>query len=616
MSQNQEIIESKLCAYIDGELDPEGKAEIEKHLEANPQHRRLLESLRATRDLLRWLPREPAPAEIAETLNGQLERSVLLNYEGEHLGPSIWPKVFAAAAIVVLTAGLGVLVYYALPRSQSPAQLALHAPSEPASGNADVVPAPLATTEEPSRSEAGARGGGATRDREAVASKAGPSDLSLKEQVATATPPAAMASKLADTDSAKVRGSEAEKKPSELDQLAQQVAQNPRAFIASAGNTANSFAIYANNAAQIGNAVGAGPLVLLVKSDAPEQTEKQLTAYFDTQQIQWRQAPLTFQAEGNLQQPTAGVAAQNRSLAQDQQVMRRVAGTEYRGGAERAGKGGAEPPAERLTASASPAINAAVPATQPADRGAIAGKAEAQNESLGQQQQQPAPASQIQQDAMQTALANSIRSDGVYVCQMSRRQAAQLSNTITSNTNPPAQVQDLSNSVSANAVESQTAATPAQFGAVPAGMAGGANSEIRQRSMKAAGGLENEQSAKQPMADAKDKDTQNAAPAAAPSTVLSKPAGTEWAASQPTLAEGVGSQAAPATTQPAQLASGPTTAPAADEPVNVVIMVQSNPAAPNAAAAPASAAPATAEGQSPSQQQQPATTSQSQQQAK
>ena len=45
MSQNQEIIESKLCAYIDGELDPEGRAEIERHLEANPQHRRLLESL-------------------------------------------------------------------------------------------------------------------------------------------------------------------------------------------------------------------------------------------------------------------------------------------------------------------------------------------------------------------------------------------------------------------------------------------------------------------------------------------------------------------------------------------------------------------------------------------
>ncbi|HEY2586694.1 MAG TPA: zf-HC2 domain-containing protein [Tepidisphaeraceae bacterium] len=609
MSQNQEIIESKLCAYIDGELDPEGKAEIEKHLEANPQHRRLLESLRATRDLLRWLPREPAPAEIAETLNGQLERSVLLNYEGEHLGPSIWPKVFAAAAIVALTAGLGVAVYYALPRSQSPAQLALHAAAEPQSGNADVVPAPLATTEESPRRETAAAG----RDREAVASKAGPSDMSLKEQVATTTPPAAVASKLADMDSLKVRGSEAEKKTTELDQLAQQVAQNPRAFIASAGNTANNFALYAN-AAQNGNGTVAVPLVLMVKSDAPEQTERQLTAYFNERQIQWRQAPLTFQAEANLRQPTPGAAPQNQSLDQNRQVMRREAGTEYGAFGGRAAKGGAEPPAEGLTASASPALNAAVPATQPT----FAAKTESQNETIAQQQQ-PAPASQIQQDAMQTAVANNIRSDGVYVCQMSRQQAAQLSNTIANTTNPAAQVQELGTQTNkfayANAGESQTAAPPVQLGAAGSGFGGGAISNDRQRLMKAAGGLEHEQPAKQSLADA--KDAQNAAPAAAPSAVLSKPAGTELSASQPVPAEAAAPQAAPAATQPAQLAGGPTTAPA-DEAVNVVIMVQSNPAVPNAAAAPApapAAPPAEAQSQQP-QQQQPAATSQSQPQAK
>src|SRR5579863_7590337 len=125
MSQNQEIIEAKLCGYIDGELDAEGRVEIEKHLEANPQHRRLLESLKATRDLLRWLPREQAPPELSETLNGQLERSVLLDYEGDALRIRAWPRVFAAAAIILLTAGLGVAVFYALPRSQKPS-LATH----------------------------------------------------------------------------------------------------------------------------------------------------------------------------------------------------------------------------------------------------------------------------------------------------------------------------------------------------------------------------------------------------------------------------------------------------------------------------------------------------------
>ena len=45
MSQNQEIIEAKLCAYIDGVLDADGRGEIEKHLKSNPQHRRLLPPL-------------------------------------------------------------------------------------------------------------------------------------------------------------------------------------------------------------------------------------------------------------------------------------------------------------------------------------------------------------------------------------------------------------------------------------------------------------------------------------------------------------------------------------------------------------------------------------------
>src|ERR1700761_3260254 len=121
MSQNQEIIESKLCAYIDGELDADGRTEIEKHLDANPQHRRLLESLKATRDLIKWLPREPAPPELAETLNGQLERSVLLDFDERSLNRNIWPRALSAAAIILLTAGLGAAVYFTLPKGQKAA---------------------------------------------------------------------------------------------------------------------------------------------------------------------------------------------------------------------------------------------------------------------------------------------------------------------------------------------------------------------------------------------------------------------------------------------------------------------------------------------------------------
>src|SRR5215469_10558560 len=209
MSQSQEIIEAKLCAFIDGELDAEGRVEIEKHLEANPQHRRLLESLKATRDLLKWLPRENAPPEVAETLNGQLERSVLLDDENPTLGPSIWPRVFAAAAIVLLTAGLFAAVYFTLPKSQKMAiPYAREGPAnESTAAEADRTASPPA----PDRGEGGM-----------VSSKAG---MPGRDDLAKRSDVVDKSEALAD-----------EKRP-ELDRLATQVNQNRAAFVAAANGT-------------------------------------------------------------------------------------------------------------------------------------------------------------------------------------------------------------------------------------------------------------------------------------------------------------------------------------------------------------------------------------------
>jgi anti-sigma factor RsiW len=69
---NTENIEAKLAAYVDGELDASERAEIEQHLAANPQHRKLIEELRVARQYLRQLPREQAPPDVAEALNAQL----------------------------------------------------------------------------------------------------------------------------------------------------------------------------------------------------------------------------------------------------------------------------------------------------------------------------------------------------------------------------------------------------------------------------------------------------------------------------------------------------------------------------------------------------------------
>ena len=59
-----ENIEAMLCAYIEGDLDAAGRAQIEKHLQDHPQHRKLIQELSAMRDLVRGLPRVKAPMEI------------------------------------------------------------------------------------------------------------------------------------------------------------------------------------------------------------------------------------------------------------------------------------------------------------------------------------------------------------------------------------------------------------------------------------------------------------------------------------------------------------------------------------------------------------------------
>jgi anti-sigma factor RsiW len=120
MSQNQEIIEAKLCAYIDDELDAAGRAELEKHLAANPQHQRLIEELRRTSALIHNLPHESAPPELAEAFNAHLERSVLLEGVSDDVAAADlkaprWPQLVAMAAITLLTIGLGIVVYFALP---------------------------------------------------------------------------------------------------------------------------------------------------------------------------------------------------------------------------------------------------------------------------------------------------------------------------------------------------------------------------------------------------------------------------------------------------------------------------------------------------------------------
>src|SRR5205823_14137302 len=120
MAENAEEIEAKLAAYVDGELTPTERVEIETHLQNNPSHRELLQDLVLHRNLLRSLPREKAPGDCTEGFQGQLERDILLGGDELSRGRSRFrinysPQLLSAAAIVILAVGLAIIVYSVLP---------------------------------------------------------------------------------------------------------------------------------------------------------------------------------------------------------------------------------------------------------------------------------------------------------------------------------------------------------------------------------------------------------------------------------------------------------------------------------------------------------------------
>lgn len=118
MADGIEMIESRLAAYIDGELGDADRAEIEKYLAANPSHRQLIEELKRQKLTIASLPRESAPVEVLDHLQSHLERQALLdNVEdgADSMRINRWPQWTAVAAMLLLTVGLGALVFSVLP---------------------------------------------------------------------------------------------------------------------------------------------------------------------------------------------------------------------------------------------------------------------------------------------------------------------------------------------------------------------------------------------------------------------------------------------------------------------------------------------------------------------
>lgn len=371
MSQNQEIIEAKLCAYVDGELDPEGRSEIEKHLEANPQHRRLLESLRATRDLLKWLPREPAPPELAETLNGQLERSVLLDDDQEISRRHVFPRILAAAAIIVLTVGLAAAVFFALPKSQRNV-VAIRNAADSNSHPALSAAHPVGPSTLPYSLDEGSRQGSQSVEK-----------LADEENSMAAGPPAARAMEVGKRQAS-------QESREELERLANQVTQNSASYWTKDAAVLRAATEPLNHA-----------LVVLVRSNNPDDAQKQLTEYLQTNGIQWKPAEPA--------SSTGDVASEQvRQLSSNKAAANRADNVfNYKQfGAQAATSQPVQP--DRPITSHAPAV------------------------------QQNAPAQQAEDVLEHTGNPG----NNLYVARMSRRQAAELTNCIARDGTQSAQLTD------------------------------------------------------------------------------------------------------------------------------------------------------------------------------
>jgi hypothetical protein len=143
-----EDIEARLAAYIDGALDAAGRAEIERHLASNPQHRGLIEELMQQRDMLRALPRARAPGDIADNINAHLERAALLGDDDAAaidqpiLRIGHWSQLRAVAAVLLLVFSLAAVVYYVISSPKTNDEFARSIETAPTAGDSLRAAAP------------------------------------------------------------------------------------------------------------------------------------------------------------------------------------------------------------------------------------------------------------------------------------------------------------------------------------------------------------------------------------------------------------------------------------------------------------------------------------------
>ena len=115
MTEREKTCE-QLSAYLDGELSPQEARRVEEAVQADADLAKELAGLRATRDLLRKLPRHRAPADFVERVVAQAERVRLMEAPPVRAQdrPTAWARYLATAAVLLIAAGVGVVITVAL----------------------------------------------------------------------------------------------------------------------------------------------------------------------------------------------------------------------------------------------------------------------------------------------------------------------------------------------------------------------------------------------------------------------------------------------------------------------------------------------------------------------
>ena len=135
MSEDRDNIKELLSAYIDGEVTPEQSLAVEQAVARDPELALELHELTATRRLVTGLSRERAPRGFVRKVMARAERKHLLgdHHAGGAFAAARWITL-AVAAVVLLTAGIGIIAINMLGTGQGPLPIANMDDVDPAPG--------------------------------------------------------------------------------------------------------------------------------------------------------------------------------------------------------------------------------------------------------------------------------------------------------------------------------------------------------------------------------------------------------------------------------------------------------------------------------------------------